>query len=167
MLFCLEKSEKILNGEVEKLIVGKLGVSGKNSCYYLCVTGSQVPLLSGCEVAVENFLGNLTGDSFSLEELHKLVGKALFNLFLNLGVLTLNVYVNCILACGGIHISKLNCGLGECKGCILCGLTLKLYCGKNNLSVLVDCVCRNNRSGFVGNHLDLGIDSQADIGKRS
>ena len=167
VLICLKKLKKLFNCKVEKLLVGKLGVSVKNSCNYLCVTGSNVPLLSGCEVRIKNLFRNLTCDTLLLKELHKLVGKALFNLFYNLCVLAVNVNVNGILILCGIHITKINCGFGKINNCVLCGLALKLNCGKNNLAVGVNCVSGNNRTGFVCNHFNFGIDSQSDVSECS
>ena len=156
---CLKKLKKFLNCEVKKLLVGKLGVSLKNSCDHLCVTGSNVPLLSSCDVRIKNLFRNLTGNTLLLKELHKLVGESLFNLLCNLCVLAVNVNVNGVLAVLGIHKAKINCSLGKLNSCVLCGHTLKLNLGENNLAVLVNCVCGNYYAAFVGDHFDFGVNS--------
>ena len=161
----LEKLKKVFYGEVKKLVVSKLGICGENSCNDLCVTGSYVPLLSGCEVGVKNFLGNLTGDTLLFEELNELVVDLLFNLFGCFCAFAVYVNVNSVFSSLRIHKSKVNCCLGECLCCILDRLTLKLNGRENYFAVLVYCVSGNDRAVLVGNHFDFGVDSQTDVGE--
>ena len=141
-------------------------MSIKNTHNQLYVACGNAPFSSFVCILIKRFGSDLTIDALVVE----VITDALVQLFLKLRILTvdgafhINIYG--ILFSVGREVAEVICGLREDCACFLNALAFKVDGCENDLTVLIDGVCRNNVSILIGKQFDFGVDTKADVGQR-